>query len=251
MAWLAREPPIDDVLVSVITPTYQRAERLAEAIRSVIAQRHENWEMVVVDDGSLTAAKVAAAFGDDRITVYDADHGGACHARNVALEHVRGEIITYLDDDNWLDPGWLHAVAWAFRNHPDRSVLYGARIFDDSVRSYGAGEGGWPWLQFEPYDRQLLEQGNMADMGVIAHRSGLDARFDESLVECGDWDFFLSLTERHEPLELPVIAFYYRTDGTDRLTGLRPTDDDVVRQKWARRRAQGVGTTPPAARSSR
>ena len=55
MTWLAREPVSDDVLISVITPTHARPERLAEAIRSVVAQRHRRWEMVVVDDGSNTA----------------------------------------------------------------------------------------------------------------------------------------------------------------------------------------------------
>ena len=235
MAWLAREHVRDDVFISVVTPTYNRPERLEEAIRSVLAQRHQRWEMVVVDDGSHTAAGVVASFNDARLRVFDADHGGASAARNVALAHVRGDVITYLDDDNWLDPGWLHAVAWAFSNRPDRAVLYGARIIDDSVRVYGQGEGGVPWMQFNPFDRTMLLQHNFADMGVIAHRRSVAARFDESLVECGDWDFFLALTEASEPFELPAVALYYRTNGTDRLSGRKPSDFYKVQAKWAAR----------------
>lgn len=245
MAWLGREPVHDDVLISVVTPTYARPDRLEEAIRSVIAQRHQSWEMVIVDDGSDTAAAVVAGFDDERVRLIDADHGGVCRARNIALEHVKGEIVTYLDDDNWLDPGWLHAVEWAFRNHPASSVLYGARVLDDVTRAHGMGDGGWPFLQFNAFDRAALEQDNFADMGVLAHRADHPARFDDPLVECGDWDFFLSLTEHETPLELPAIAFYYRTDGTDRLTGQQPEDAARVRQKWAARRAApgGIGAS--------
>ncbi len=237
MAWLANQPRDDDVMVTVITPTHARPDRLAEAIRSVVDQRHQNWELIVVDDGSNSAAAVVDGFGDDRIRLVEIEHGGVCRARNVGLELAKGEIVTYLDDDNWLDPGWLHAIAWAFRNHPDDDVLYGVRVIDDVNRVHGLAPGGWPWLQFLPFDRAGLECGNLADMGVIAHRASCQARFDERLVECGDWDFLLALTEHVTPLELPAIAFYYRTDGTDRLTGQQPEDAPAVREKWARRRA--------------
>ncbi|HAP77444.1 MAG TPA: hypothetical protein DCR14_15355, partial [Acidimicrobiaceae bacterium] len=186
-----------------------------------------------VVDGSDTAAPVVASFDDPRLRLFDAQHGGACAARNVALQHVRGDIVTYLDDDNWLHPGWLHAVAWAFASRPDHDVLYGARIIDDSLRVYGTGEGGWPWMQFNPYDRAMLLQHNFADMGVIAHRARCQARFDESLVECGDWDIFLALTADAPPLELPAVAALYRTSGDDRLTGQRPSDFYRVQEKWS------------------
>ncbi len=233
MAWLAQQPVLDDVAVSVVTPTHKRPEPLREAIGSVMAQCHQTWEMLVVDDGSNTAADVVAEFDDPRLRLIEVEHGGVCRARNVALDHAKGDVIVYLDDDNLLDPSWLHAVAWAFRNNPDTSVLYGARVLD-VPRGHGDARDSLPWVQFNPFDRAALEQDNFADMGVIAHRSDVDARFDESLIECGDWDFFLSLTEHVRPLELPSVAFYYRTHLTDRLTGMQPNDASVVRDKWRR-----------------
>lgn len=237
-AWLANEPIVDSALVSVITPTHKRPERLREAIDSVVAQRYEQWELVVVDDGSDTAKAVVAEVGDDRITYLSIPHGGACAARNAGLAIARGSIITYLDDDNRLDPGWLQAVVWGFGTHPEHRVLYGARVIDDERRVRQGPPGGWPWLQFDPYDRAALERANFADMGVIAHRAGIaGARFDEAFWECGDWDFLLSITDDHAPLELPAVAFYYRTDGDDRLTGRFPDHEQAVRDKWAVRRA--------------
>lgn len=234
--WLAQEPVVERDLVTVVTPTRRRPDKLRRAIDSVLAQRYPRWELVVVDDGDDAGKSVVADVGDERISYHRIPHGGACAARNVALERARGSIIAYLDDDNTLDPGWLHAVVWAFHQHPEHQVLYGARVFDDAARSLRQGEGGFPWVQLEPYDRAGLEQHNMADMGVLAHRAGIPgARFDEAFWECGDWDLFLSITEERAPLMLPVVAVYYRTDGQDRLTGRFEHHADLVRQKWARR----------------
>jgi glycosyltransferase involved in cell wall biosynthesis len=209
---------------------------LRTAIDSVLAQRYPNWELVVVDDGSDAGKSVVADVDDDRITYLSIPHGGPCAARNAALDALRGEIVAYLDDDNVLDPGWLHAVVWGFGARPEHDVLYGARLNDDFDRVHGLPTGGLPWLQFERWDRERLERGNLADIGVIAHRAGIPgARFDEAFWECGDWDFFLSITEHHTPLELPAIAFSYRSDSTDRLTGRFVDHEQAVRSKWESR----------------
>lgn len=235
-AWGAHDPVVETDLISVITPTHKRPERLRQAIDSVLAQRYPTWELVVIDDGSDSGKAVVSEIDDDRISYLQIPHGGPCAARNVGLEVARGSLIAYLDDDNRLDPGWLHAVARAFATHPEHRVLYGARVIDDVQRVHGLAAGGWPWMQFNPFDRAALEHGNIADMGVIAHRAGVPgAHFDESFWECGDWDFLLSITEDYDPLELPAIAFYYRTDGDDRLTGRFVQDVASVREKWAGR----------------
>jgi predicted AlkP superfamily phosphohydrolase/phosphomutase len=247
-AWSAQDRVPETELVSVITPTHRRPERLREAIESVLAQRYTNWELVVIDDGGDSAKEVVSEVGDDRIGYLEVPHGGPCAARNAGLDLARGSLVVYLDDDNRLDAGWLQAVVRAFADHPEHGVLYGARVIDDEDRVHGRGAGGWPWLQFAPYDRAVLEQGNIADMGVVAHRAGIPgARFDETFWECGDWDFLLSVTEDHDPLEVPAIAFYYRTDGDDRLTGRFVHDEARVREKWARRRAERDGPSVPLA----
>jgi predicted AlkP superfamily phosphohydrolase/phosphomutase len=246
-AWLGQQAVMEESLVSVILPTHDRPDQLRRAIASVEAQRYPHWELVVVDDGCETGAPVVAAVADPRITYRAVPHGGVCAARNIGLDLATGEIITYLDDDNTLDPGWLHAVAWAFAHHPEHDTLYGARVIDDRDRVHGRPPSGLPMVQFSPYDRAGLEMGNFADIGVLAHRAGAaGARFDESLWECGDWDFFLALTEHQPPLELPMVALHYHTDSKDRLTGRFPDHEQIVREKWARRRATRDDEGSPA-----
>lgn len=233
MAWLVGEQIPESETVSVILPTYQRPEQLRQAIGSVLGQRYTRWELLVVDDGSDTAKSVVAEVGDERVRCIEVEHGGPSVARNAGLDTASGSVIAYLDDDNLLDPGWLAAVVWAFAKHPEREVLYGARLIDDDIRVYGSSSGGWPWLQLNPFDPERLREGNIADMGVLAHRAGLpEARFDERLREYADWDFFLSITQRREPLMLPALAMRYTTEGNDRLTRQDSGEVDLVREKW-------------------
>jgi len=108
------------------------------------------------------------------------------------------------------------------------------RSIDDADRLHGRGEGGWPSLAFQAFDRETLLKGNLADMGAIAHVAGLpEARFDERLWEYADWDLFLALTQHRTPLELPAVALCYTSAGDDRLTGRHSNDYAIVREKWA------------------
>ena len=75
--------------MSVITPTHERPEQLATAIRSVIAQTYGRWEMIVVDDGGDLAKSVVADIGDARVRAHAISHRGVTGARNAALDLPR------------------------------------------------------------------------------------------------------------------------------------------------------------------
>jgi hypothetical protein len=242
-SWLSIEQPRTDISVSVIMATRNRSGLLGAAIASVRTQRHHDWELIVVDDGSSDeTAAMLAGIDDDRIRSLRSPHVGVCAGRNRAIDVAAGEIVCYLDDDNLMHPGWLQAVAWAFSAWPQHDVLYGARIIDDWEAVTTRRQRGLPAVHFEPFDRQRLALDNMCDMNVIAHRRPhSDARFDEDLSEYGDWELFARLTADHDPLQLPAIACVYRTTASGRLSD-RPRDlaaDEAerVRAKIAASRA--------------
>lgn len=220
MDWIERATLTSAPLVSVVLPTRDRRDLLARAIDSVQKQSYPNWELLIVDDGSVDrTAEFLAGLAGDRVRCFRHRGAGACAARNVALAQARGDLIAYLDDDNMMHPAWLKSVVWGFEQRPEASVLYGGYVVDDALRINRKRSGDLPRLFFLPYDHHAVAHRSIADIGSIAHRAGLpEARFDESLREMGDWDLFLRLTRTAPPLALPAIACFYTTDAPNRLS---------------------------------
>ena len=92
------------MLVSVIIPTYNRSQFLAEAITSVLDQSYKNLELIVVDDGSTDqTSQIVQEFKDKRIRYFYQENKGVSAARNLGFKQARGELIAFLDsDDLWL-----------------------------------------------------------------------------------------------------------------------------------------------------
>ena len=228
-AWLKHIEVPEDLFISVITPTHNRAELLERAVESVRRQSYGNWEMLIVNDNSVddTWARLEKlAASEPRIHPFqlEGDTGGAA-ARNVALDNAQGDIIVYLDDDNRFDPDWLRAVAWAFTEYPDTRVAFGARVVDDDARHRGLATRSMPFVQFLEWDREAVLQANRVDQNVIAHRPS-PARLTDMTLQFSDWDLLLQLTVDTEPLAIPAIAAHYYSDAPDRLTDIARTQGD-------------------------
>lgn len=126
-------------LVSIVMPVYNVSAYLAEAIDSVIAQTYERWELLVCDDGSTDGssdiAQRYATKEPSRIRYLTHEGGGnrgASAARNLGLQHARGEIFGLLDgDDVWL-PDKLAAQVAILDARPDADVVYGATLYWNS-----------------------------------------------------------------------------------------------------------------------
>src|SRR2546421_9004509 len=173
MDWVEHAAVRTASLVSVVVPTRDRWALLPRAIASVHCQTYPNWELLIVDYGSVDDTPASlAGISDERLRTRRAEGAGVCAARNIALAHARGELIAYLDDDNIMHPAWLKAVVWAFEQRPEARVLYGAFVVDDTARANQRGHGDLPWLWFYPYDHHAVAEANIADIGCIAHRAG-------------------------------------------------------------------------------
>jgi Glycosyl transferase family 2 len=214
--WSAIAPLTAEPKVSVVLATRDRPSLLRRAIESVLAQTYPRWELIVVDDGGSNEARsVVDSVGDERLTVIDCDRSGAASARNLGLEAATGSLVAFLDDDNVMAPAWLRAVVVAFQDRPDVTAVYGAQLrtgetpVDDRASL----------LFVSPFDWDRLVEGNYIDLGVVAHRAGLEGiAFDEGLDYFEDWEYAVTLAGRFGIEPLPVVAGFYTTDAPDRLT---------------------------------
>lgn len=128
----------DRPAVSIILPTYNRARFLPQAFEATRGQQFEDWELIVVDDGSTDDTRaLVATLGRGWVRpvryVYQ-ENRGAYGARNTGLDRARGEYVAFYDsDDVWL-PHHLRDCIGALEANPDVDWVYGAsRIVDDAT----------------------------------------------------------------------------------------------------------------------
>jgi len=127
-------------LVSVIVPTYNRRETIRAAIASVQRQTFQDWELIVVDDGSTDDTASLIEGSDPRLVLIRQKNQGVNGARNAAMVRARGQYIAFLDsDDEWL-PHHLELSVAFFRAHPEEDFLSGEFCED------GSPEGTVPFL---------------------------------------------------------------------------------------------------------
>jgi len=237
MSWIADAGEVEiGPTVSVTIATRNRPQLLRRAIDSVLGQSYPQFELVVVDDsdGDETAI-LLAGIDDSRLrAIRTPARQRAGAAYNLGLNTATGEIIAFLDDDNLMHREWLRSVVWAFASYPDVDALYGARINEDAGAQRGLKSGMLPSLEFAHYDRDRHERANFVDRNTMAFRSHhKDVLYDESLDAAVDWDHSLRLFAKAQPLALPVVACYYRTTTSGRLSDV-PEQPDCVRLVRAR-----------------
>ena len=91
---------VENPLVTIITPTYNRSEFILEAVESVIKQSYPHFEFLIVDDGSTdnTVELLQPYLKDERVRLFQQENRGQSVARNVALAEAAGEFICFLED---------------------------------------------------------------------------------------------------------------------------------------------------------
>jgi len=120
--------------VSVVIPLYNKGPYIARALNSVLAQTFQDFEVIVVDDGSTDdGAEVVRSFEDPRIRLIQQENRGVSAARNRGIEAARAELVAFLDaDDEWL-PGFLETIMRLRRKFPEA----GAYVTSYYIQYYG------------------------------------------------------------------------------------------------------------------
>jgi glycosyltransferase involved in cell wall biosynthesis len=99
------------MLCSIIIPLYNKEAFIDYALQSILRQRHQNFEIIVVDDGSTdNGAYRVSAIQDQRIHLIQQVNAGVSCARNTGIECAKGELVCFLDADDWYHPLYLETI---------------------------------------------------------------------------------------------------------------------------------------------
>lgn len=109
-------------MISVIVPIYNAAKTLHRCIDSILVQSYTDFELLLVDDGSLdNSGSICDEYAaqDSRVRVFHKQNGGVSSARNLGLDNARGEWVTFCDSDDYVGRGWLIAFNERITNDVD------------------------------------------------------------------------------------------------------------------------------------
>ncbi|WP_258101577.1 glycosyltransferase family 2 protein [Marinoscillum pacificum] len=187
-------------LVSIIMPVYNSERYVGEAIRSVIDQKYENWELLIVNDGSTDDSEgVILSYEDNRIQYFSKENGGVSSARNLALGVCKGAFMIFFDADDIM---------------PEEAVSARMAIFDqDDTLDFVDGKVKYVSNELEVLDHEYIPdfQGNplsllfrldrrclFGNTWMVRRRAGITYRFNESLTHAEDLFFYLSICNQCE-----------------------------------------------------
>ena len=216
--------------VSVVVPAFNRARTIRRALRSVLSQDPQPFEVVVVDDASADDTRDVVrdcALRDARVQLIShAERRGAQAARNTGIGRVSGEWVAFLDsDDEWL-PGSLSARLSA-------AARDGADVVHSECLAVRRAAGvptrfGVPAMAGMVYEDLLRGPAPMFQ-SLLVRRSAL-ARIgplDETILSYQEWDTAIRLALDSRFAFVPEPTFVYHCHGDDTISGAAPRRMDV------------------------
>ena len=201
--------------VSVVIPTYNRADVLPRAIDSVLTQRYEDFECIIVDGASTDDTEaVVSRYNDDRLRYIRHDENqGANAARNAGVRAAAGTYVSFLDSDDEFLPENLAVTTAVLENNPDcAGVFHSVRsIRDGRVDTVFDAEPGEVSVEAARTENVI---GGFTCVMFRTEAFESIGYLDESLPAYHDWDFFIRLVETHRMIGIgEILANYYVHDG--------------------------------------
>ena len=219
-------------MVSILIPTFNRRQYLAEALASALHQSYANLQIIVINDGGHDVRDIVESYNDSRVVFINRkENRGKAYSLNEALVRAKGKYIAYLDDDDLYYPNHIETLVNALENQTDCKVAYTdlykayCKIMPDGSRQIL----GKVVEISRDFDRFLMLYFNQALHVSLMHRADLIEKtglYNERLNILIDWDmtrrlvFFSDFYHVHEI----TGEFYSPVGESDRISIQRRKD---------------------------
>jgi|APLak6261660231_1056022.scaffolds.fasta_scaffold10261_1 glycosyltransferase involved in cell wall biosynthesis len=209
---------MSDPLVSIIMPVYNGERYISKAIESVLSQTYQNFELIIVNDGSTDNSKavIDTYLKDPRIRYIEQHNAGVAAARNTAIKKSQGELIGFLDqDDLWL-PEKIENQIQYFKNHQNISLVYSDYIVLNELENSSHRQRDL--IPFDPSQSNLISIFTQNRIGVLTVLVKKQCVIDSGLLEeelkgTDDYELWLRLALDYEFQYIPLLLATYRWHG--------------------------------------
>ncbi|OJV36708.1 MAG: hypothetical protein BGO33_04235 [Bacteroidia bacterium 43-41] len=203
-------------LVSIIVPCYNQGAYLEECLQSILEQTYNNWECIIINDGSSDNTEEIALEWinkDIRFKYIYQKNNGVSAARNKAIENAKGTLILPLDGDDKIGKRYLELGVKTFEDNFDVNLVY------CNAKYFGIKEG---LCVLPPYDKKKILLGNMILNCALYKKEdwmavdGYDIKMKNGYE---DWEFWISLVlhnKNFKVIKLDYVGFYYRRNEISR-----------------------------------
>ncbi|MFQ3577181.1 MAG: glycosyltransferase family A protein, partial [Cytophagales bacterium] len=137
-------------LISIIVPVFNLSDVLTDTLESVAMQSYENWECIIVNDGSIdNSEEIALKFisNKPKFEYYNKINGGVASARNFGAEKSKGDYLIFLDGDDLIEKRFVELLTKKMFAHPNSKIVY------SDVEFFEAKQGVW---DLPPYNYKAL-----------------------------------------------------------------------------------------------
>ena len=200
--------------VSIIMPAYNASKTIMTSIECVLKQTFQNWELLVINDGSTDNTLVLLSnLVDQRISVFTQLNQGVAAARNTGLKRARGAYIAFLDADDLWDQSKLEKQLYIFEESTDKLGLIYTKhrgFTEDPLHSFSMDVDASIGYQ-NPYHR-LLIMDYIPTLTVMIRASIINeiGYFNQDLRGTEDWDYWIRITKLYKIHQINEELALYR-----------------------------------------
>ena len=213
-------------LISILTPSYNRANYIETAITSALKQDYPNFEIIIVDDGSSdNTAEIVKSLEDPRIKFISKEHSGAPKTRNRCIEEASGEYVLMLDSDDELMPGVLTQYAKILDQYAGTDIVYGdLQSFDE--------QGDKKIFCYEDLYKEKNLLSKMLRGSIIPNGGSLIRKelfnmfggYDEDFPRADDYEFWTRVITFANIKHSGIVSYRWRWHDSNMTSGLDKVD---------------------------
>ncbi|UJP64170.1 glycosyltransferase family 2 protein [Mongoliitalea daihaiensis] len=212
----------EKVIFSIIIPCYNQSHFLEDVLNSILDQEYENFEVLIINDGSTDNTKeIATGYSkkDPHVKLFNQKNQGLSAARNTGLKNASGKFIVFLDADDWLERDFFETYSNAITLFPEFDL-------------YRCGYSYWSADRQKKYHTHLPTKDGLIYPNVVTQNIGAChsilirksladqlGEFDTTLKSCEDWDYWIragKVGAKIKSIPQDLVGYRYITDSMSR-----------------------------------